>query len=351
MKSQQLIDLLEGLKLRYDIITAAGSGKVVILERGARVIGLFTDEDSENALWVHHNLTDPHYASDHYVDGEDWNIGGDRTWLSPEIEYFIGDLDDLWNTYAVQRALDPGYYAFKDRHADTIALSQNTAIQAHRSNKTIKFRMDKTFRSCEDPLLNVGIVDKDTLKYSFTGYELKTELTLESPTEAIPPLSLWHLFQIPKGGEVIIPTYGTAEVDRFFGPEMAGNPAVSNGMVKFTLNMATSSKISIKAPYITGRVGYIQSSAPNDACLLIRNFNVNPSARYEDVWATKLNDPGHCVQCYNDDGTLGQFGELEIHTPILNPAVDGNNIKDVNQVWCYRGTEQSIRLLCKIILG
>jgi len=77
---------------------------------------------------------------------------------------------------------------------------------------------------------------------------------------------------------------------------------------------------------------------------------VNPSGRYIDVPWDSADETGYAVQCYNDDGNLGDFGEIEYHSPAIDASHARNHV-DCSQVWAFRGPEESIKLIGAFLLG
>lgn len=60
-----------------------------MLQEGGRVIGLLPGGSQENLLWTHPALASAD-ASRRPCRSESWsNLGGDSTWLSPELEFFF----------------------------------------------------------------------------------------------------------------------------------------------------------------------------------------------------------------------------------------------------------------------
>ena len=86
MKSD-LISTLAAVK--YPLIElAAQDGSLLILPHGARVLGLF-NSSGDNFFWVNPTLTNVSRANA-FVSSASWkNSGGDRTWVSPEADFFI----------------------------------------------------------------------------------------------------------------------------------------------------------------------------------------------------------------------------------------------------------------------
>lgn len=96
-------------------------------------------------------------------------------------------------------------------------------------------------------------------------------------------------------------------------------------------------------------IGYVRQGAQGEGYLLVRQLAIHPSGNYRDVPANDPEDFGHCIQCYNDDGQCGNFGELEYHTPAI--AGDGAALCDISQTWCYSGSDETIAQIAEALLG
>jgi hypothetical protein len=331
MKFESLIRTLEQLKWRYYVLLNQQGGNVVVLERGARVIGVFTDKHAGNHLWVNPNLQ--LWAQEQTnlgsVSEEGWNSGGDRMWLSPEIEFNVRNRHAFWDSYKIQEVIDPGTYCGEfDPLLQVVDLKQRALVNAYHSGLQAQVQISKVIRNASDPFQANG--------YRFAGYDVNETLILDE--EAVDmPIALWNIAQLPAGGEIVIPTRGRADADHFFAPAGKSHLQIGERDIRFRVDAASQHKISIKASFVTGKAAYIRHYDNGFASLLIRSFEVQPSREYRDF---PVHDPearGHCVQCYNDSGDLGQFGELEYHTPVIDYAQGQRQIQDYSQVWCYDG--------------
>ncbi|BBH20627.1 hypothetical protein Back11_19720 [Paenibacillus baekrokdamisoli] len=377
MKQTELKALFDRLGWKWMELTAEGGGRVLVLERGCRVIGVFADESSENAVWVRPELAG--LASGEAVNDLEahWNVGGDRTFISPEMEYFY---DPSAGCFVFPPALDPGQYsADMDAHF-TIMAKQSIRVRAFRAGKDVAINMYKEIRLVPDPLL--PLKPAKGLGYSFVGYEVvcaaeigggslfdlgetsDTASTTETASAyaynaaatgvvedegALPPFSLWNLIQVPATGEAIMPTHGEADAVPFLlGQGMEGT-RTEEGAVRFRIDGRIKRKISIRAAEAKDRIGYLRVAEDGTYYLLVRSFNMDRAGAYGDVPLDRPEESGHCVQCYNDDGTLGGFGEIEYHTPLMGPGQ--RKMTDISQVWCYSGDEEQIGKVATELLG
>lgn len=351
MKVDELTAALSNCGLSCDVLANEYGGAVVCLERGARVIGLYTDARADNALWLNKSLLET-FMDNAGIGQKDWNIGGDRTWISPELEYFVSDLRHFWTTYEVPASLDPGSYtkSHVDRSNDQVtSYVQQFSLHAYRHRDQPDFSITKTISLIPDPVDRTGEME-DMESYSYIGYQSDTALAIEKSNGPL-PASLWQLMQVPAGGRVIIATIDQAVVHDFFEPVDLPRLVLSEKAVYYTLDARQQQKISIKASHLQGRVGYEYAAADNEAYLLVRQFQVQPDGDYRDASLSEPDDRGHCLQCYNDDGALGHFGEIEYHTPVMDSENGINRLDDVSQVWCYRGSMSTLERIRKHLLG
>lgn len=355
MKREAWIHSLQLAGFDCTVLPSSNGSAVVLLNRGVRILGIFPDSKTANALWVHPdlaNMDDPEPARQRFLRDGDWNVGGERTWISPEMEYFVADSERMWETYQVQSAIDPGEYVSlnPDEGWDAVFM-QSVRLDAYRTGETVSFKLRKRVRLAADPLAVALEATYDD--YSFIGCETEVRLDKddESGTHSSVPVSLWNIMQVPATGEVWIPTYGTGRVADFFAPTGPSHLSIGEGMIRFRIDAVDQHKISVKALYLTGRVGYTRQEVDGRATLLVRNFAINPSADYLDVSADNPNDRGHCLQCYNDNGLLGAFGEVEYHTPVLDCEREGASLIDRSGIWCYSGKSETIERIRYILLG
>ena len=108
-----LVDTLNGIGKQTKLYESPDSSRVLVLPYGGRVLGLFAAASDENFYWSHPALASVESAKEFYV-GSDWhNSGGDRTWLSPEVDLFFPNFPDT-SKYFQPRELDPGNYKVVD---------------------------------------------------------------------------------------------------------------------------------------------------------------------------------------------------------------------------------------------
>jgi hypothetical protein len=318
------------------------------------VLGLFARGDEENFLWTHASLAASKTASAFFASTAWHNSGGDRTWLSPEIDVFFPNYPRL-DRYWQPRELDPGRYRTDDRKG-ILTLKTLVRLRLSRTGEVARFALAKKYAPAPDPLRHERMPKAGPLRYA--GYTQTVTLTsLKSDHRHHSHVSLWSLLQLPHGGDLIIPTYGRASVEVFMGSVSRSALTVRKGLTRWSMKARGEHKISVRAPGCTGRVGYLRRSSSRRWDLVVRNFQVNPSGHYPEVPWHRPSEVGHCVQACNVNSALGRFSELEYHAPAITTGTTMTApllhpyCHDSSQVWAYRGTPISIRQAAISLLG
>ncbi len=325
-------------------LEAADGGRVVVLQEGGRVIGLFPGGSQENLLWTHPALASTD-ATRRLCRSESWsNLGGDRTWLSPELEFFFPRYPDT-SVYAPPRTLDPGDYRMRDHGPAAISLTNTASVMAYRADRKIPLRIVKTVRQAANPLgpsMPRGV--------DYAGYSLEVAIDAPARARAIPLVAIWNLLQLPHGGELFMPTYATCRPTRFFGIIQPGDIRVSDRCVSYRMTAAGEQKISVPALATTGRMAYLRNEG-RTASLVVRSFQPDPSGIYADAPVDRPNETGFAVQACNVNSTLGAFSEMEHHAAAIGGDTGLRKRRDVSQVWGFRGPRAAIGDVMRVLCG
>jgi hypothetical protein len=339
-----LINTLRAVGKPYRIRENPDGSTVLVLPYGARVLGLFAPRSEENFLWTHPALATAESAAEFYK-GKDWhNSGGDRTWLSPEADFFFPKFPKI-DVYWQPRELDPGnYQVIPGGEEETLTTRAKSLLS--RSKAQVEWEIAKAIGPTANPLAHErGLAQ---LPVEFAGYTLRTSLKLLSGSA---PIGLWNLLQMPHGGDLLIPTYAKTRPKVIFGQMGADDLQTGDRLVRYRMRSKGDHKISVRAIAVAGRIGYLHPERDGRWALIVRNVSVNPSGLYVDFPWDDLNDLGYAVQGCNVNGSFGTFGELEYHVPAVGPGTGRTRCDDVSQVWAFRGDRSSIERAAKLLLG
>jgi hypothetical protein len=326
-----------------------GGSRLLILPFGGRVVGLFAPSSAANFLWTNPALATAASARA-YFGREGWpNCGGDRTWLAPEIELFIGDLAHPGQTYRVPPALDPGNWQLSDA-SGAPTLTATAALCLHRTGRAVRVQLSKVLFPAANPLRD-ACLDGLSLEYAGYGQQVTLEVCPE-PAGRPAGIGLWNLLQLPQPGQMLVPTYYRATPQRVFGPVEAADVEVSPHLVRWPTAGTADRKIALKAGPLTGRAGYLSAgTVPGEWSLVVRQFEVNPSGEYVDaLWEDPANR-GWAFQACSVCGPTERFSELEYHVPAITAADIGSCCTDRSLVWAFRGSHDALAAVAAMLLG
>ena len=345
---EALIKRLGEIGKPTEIYHSPDGTEVLLLPYGGRVLGLFSSESRENFYWTHPALDSVESARAFYDSNEWHNSGGDRTWLAPEVDFFFPNFPSL-DKYWQPRELDPGRYEVV-RIGNDVRLVNRLTCTLSRPKQAVELEISKSFAPAPNPLrCEPAAVGLQGVAYA--GYAQHTSLRLLGSSErSAIHVGLWNLVQMPHGGDMLIPTFSTAQPKVYFGKISPEDLRVTDHLVRYHMRASGEHKIGIRATATTGRVGYVYPTG-GAWSLIIRNFFVNPSGEYVDVPLNDTSDLGYSTQACNISSRLGHFSELEYHIPAIGHGTGRTCCDDWAQVWAFRGPLEPIQAVARCLLS
>ncbi|MGD0224920.1 MAG: DUF6786 family protein [Terriglobia bacterium] len=330
-----------------ELFVSSDGSRLLLVPYGGRVLGLYSRLNEENFYWTHPDLASADTAQGFFRSNGWHNMGGDRTWLAPEIDIFFPDFPRT-DVYRPPPQLDPGGYQLV-RTANGVRFVNRLEITLSRSGSKIELEIAKTWVPASNPLRRES-TQSQLNDIEYAGYTQETSLTLLAGNDTA-PVGIWNLLQLPHGGEFLLPTYAQSEPKIYFGSIGPGDLRVTEHLVRYRPSTFGIQKIGIRAVAAAGRFAYLYPSG-NGWALVARNCFVNPSGEYVDVpWdsAGLIGEPVYSLQACNVDNELGHFSELEYHAPAI--GLSGKLAVDVTQVWAFRGSWESLRWLVRNLVS
>jgi hypothetical protein len=320
--------------------------RLLLLPYGARLLGLYAPDSDENFYWTNPALQNPDTAPSVFA-GNGWhNTGGDRTWITPELDIFFPDYPDPRRHWEPPQ-LDASEYTLENV-ADFISLRRRMSLRFARAGREIELDLHKQFGPARNPLRYERDLSALLRTVEYAGYTQRTKLWHIRTGEPL-IAGIWNLIQLPHGGELLVPTYSKASPRVLFGEIPADRLTCDERLVRFRTDFPGEHKIAMRAAGLTGRAGYLRRTEPAWS-LVIRNFFVQPSGDYVDVPKDDPQDFGYAFHAVNVLSTLGDFCELEYHSPALGQCAVNTTI-DVSEVWAFRGPADAIRTVARVLLG
>lgn len=276
----------------------AGHGSITIAQHGARVLACGLPDVPGNLFYEN-----------------DTHTGGDRLWIAPEVAYFWPSLEKARQDpikYAhTPEAVDPAHYQVTEETDRFVQLNTTMALTDTRNGANIAFEVRRTIATAgPPPTLPEGL--------ACVSFTITNDLAMKHGDDGA-LVGAWDILQVPPTGTLICPTTRRAEVTSYYDPFGEKHVQVEDHRVRFLIDRQRRIKMGIPADATTGRMAYYRV-VDGVATLIVRLFNALPGESYVDVprSAAPTQRLGtDALQAYCDDGTFGDFGEMEYHDPAL----------------------------------
>lgn len=318
------------------------TGGLIITIHGARILGVFLDGARDNLVWTHPELADAERATAFVKRGE-WNLGGDRCWLAPELElHFKNPEQPSHEDYAVPSVIDPGRYTIRHASDIGIVLQGGGEVTNLKSGAPFNFETLRSICLCDPPADATGV--------SYVGYELQSELRITTPDRDGACYGLWQLVQIPPGGRTYIPVMRKPEIVDYFRTGVDKHIKQHDDYVVFPVTGKAQHKLGVRADDGTGWMAYYRPVGDGRATLMVRQTSIFGGATYADYPAHDPSRRDVALQFYNDSGAIGGFGEMEYHS-VAAIADRFFYTRDVSRMWCFGGSADRIQAIGRELLG
>lgn len=346
---QQIIDRLEENDLRHGVLTLQNNVSVIISRHGGRVFGPFLSKDSESIFWTHGAFAKPDTFREFLRSGN-WNIGGDRMWIAPEIQYHVRDRSDFWGSVFWPEQVDPGTYSLERPESGQWCLSQDMTLQAYNlASGQKELHLERRIRQAEDPLRNVGDYQELVGGVLFAGYEQVVTLSERKQDDIVS--EAWSLTQLNPGGLLLIPASPRVEYTDYYEPVDESLQTIHPDHVRLQITGNRQYKVGYKSAHVFGRLAYYNHLDDGRAYLIVRNFFNNPSMPYAEEPDHSPGCRGHSIHVYNDDGNAGGFGELECNLQTIGGETGRSSSTDQLVLWLYVAARGELKEIALHLLG
>ena len=345
---RQIMKTLDQAGERYALLPLQNGVTVLICERGGRVFGPFLTAGAESLYWVNQALGERESFT--RLLASDWNLGGERLWVEPEIQYICRDRQRFYESEVVPPEMDPGNWRLEQVGAETWHLANEMTLEAYNlACGRKRLRMERLIRPAEDPLRLLRDHTQLTEGVVYAGYEQVVTLTEAEHDDILS--GAWVLIQLQPGGTLWIPCSPGVEVTDHFEPIDADYQTVHPHHVALRITGQRRYKVGFKAAHVTGRLAYFNRPDSDLAYLLVRALFSNPSSVYPEEPPNLPGSRGESVHVYNDDGGYGGFGELEVHGQTIGGETGKSSSSDLVLLWLYVGAPERLKLIARHLLG
>ena len=352
----QLTRSLDMRGLAYGVLTLDNSVRLVLTERGGRLMGPVLP-DGTSVGWINPMFADAG-SLDRFLESGDWNMGGDRIWIAPEVQYLATDRDRFNETCVIPEQMDPGSWTLTGGGAGASAwfLRQRATLEARslaRGRKTVD--VARQVIPALNPLRSLREAGSLMAGVRYAGWEQTVALTETVADDIVS--ETWNVLQVRPGSSMLIPCSPRIEISEIGGyrdpvPEAA--KAVRGNHLRIDVTGDRQWKIGLRSAHVTGRLGCLvrlSSPGPAEPCLMVRSFANNPSALYSEESFDQPGNNGNSVHVYHDDGELGSFGELECNGRAIGGPTGRSTSTDTFTTWLFAGPAEALREIGAHLLG
>jgi len=339
--------------LPYAVLDIGTNQQLIITERWGRCLGPF-DATGRSFMWLNPEVWSSKDLFASVLLTGNWNVGGERFWLAPEIRLNIKDRNDFWGSYELPAAMDPGSWKLRmGGQLAQLSMEAKLALYNPRGG-TVSYRAERSISPAANPLRSLRAFDELMTGVEYSGYIHKTRLVLLPGSDPDARLEAWTLSQLVPSGTIIVPCAQGVEHEDYYEKADESCMTIGDGVARFSINGQRRYKVGLRSAQLFGRAGYLKATESDgtSACaeLLVRSFYNDPSSEYVEEPDSKPGCRGLPFHVYNDGGAFGGFGELECNGRTVGGAA-GGDISDEFSFWLFRGSIHRIEAIARSLLG
>jgi len=323
-----------------------GDSSALVSKYGGRILGIFPKKDINNLLWINPNIKEELVA-------KNWNIGGDRYWISPERDYFYKKPENFKDWYC-PGGLDPANYDIIGSSSSSCTVSTNISIV----NNTLKVRysgeITRQFKLIKEPI-STGV--------NYCGIEYIDDCVIYTPNVKA---NGWTLTQVISGGvknpgTVLIPTKTDPKPLSYFRIIPEDRLKIGERYVAYKIDVEDIYKLAVRPEDIDftkrAKIGYVIKIPESETYgFLVKLSDDIPKSQDKcfDVSRDHPESEIGVIQSYNDESpnkTSLQFGEIELQLNSFETIANTSLSKAKHELIGYIGTKDEILDVVEKYLG
>lgn len=344
---QEILRTFDVCGMNYEILEIGEGWHIIISQHGGHVFGPFSERYREGLFWIPESVKQPEVYRK-LIESRTWNIGGDRVWIAPEIQFNIRDRSRFRETLDTPKCIDPGDFMM-EREFDAVCLHQSLDLESYNTvTGTVHVEFGRRIRKALDPLRKLPDYDILMESVSYCGYEQVLDLTAESEEQIF--AESWDLLQVRPKGRLYLPMYRAMRGTDHYEPAGSHEYPAGHG-VCLEITGDSRYKIAYRSAVLTGRFGYLADETDGESYLIIINYPNNPSAMYSEEPPLREGDNGYSVHIYNDDGNSGGFAEMECNMQTIGRPTGLNHSIERVTKWIYTGETKKLKAIAGVLLG
>ncbi len=347
MSMKEILEVFRYCNMKYELLTVGDGWKVIVSEHGGHVFGPFSDSFPEGIFWMPDAIKDKDLYKE-LIDCKTWNIGGDRVWIAPEIQFNITDRSHFRETLKTPESIDPGSYQM-ERDKNCIHLSMELDLVSHNTVEgNMHVNLHRMIHYAENPLRKLPMFNELMEGLSYCGLEEVIDLKACSSQDMF--AESWDLLQVRPKGTLFIPMYKPVGGTDHYEAAGSHEKIVENGIC-LRITGDSRYKIAYRSAVTTGRFGYLADSDTDSSVLIIICYPNNPSAMYSEEPPLIEGDSGYSIHVYNDDGNSGGFAEMECNMLTIGKPAGIDHASDRLTKWIFTGNTEKLKDIAEVLLG
>lgn len=318
----------------------------IVSKYGGRILGIFPTRDTHNILWVNPNIKEE-------LAAKDWNIGGDRYWISPERDYFYKN-PEKFEDWFCPPGLDPANYDIIGSSSSSCTLSTNISIVNNALKVRYSGEITRQISIIKEPI-STGV--------NYCGAEYIDDCVIYAPDVKA---NGWTLTQVISGGvnspgTVLIPTKPDPKPLSYFRIVPEDRLTIGEKHVAYKIDVEEIYKLAIRPEDIDfsrrAKIGYVIKIPDSElhGCLIKLSDDVPKSQdKCFDVSRDHPELEIGVIQSYNDESpnkSSLRFGEIELQLNSFETIANTSLSKAKHELLGYIGTKDEILDVVEKYLG
>jgi len=319
---------------------------VVVSKYGGRILGIFPKKDIYNMLWINPNIKQE-------LAAKNWNIGGDRYWISPERDFFYKYPEQFEDWYC-PTGLDPANYEIIGDSSSSCTVSTNISIVNNALKVRYSGEITRQFTLINEPI-STGV--------SYCGIEYIDDCVIYTPNIKA---NGWTLTQVISGGvsnpgTVLIPTNADPKPLSYFRTIPEDRLKVGEQYVAYKIDVEDIYKLAIRPEDIDfsrrAKIGYVIKIPDSEVYGLLLKLSDDVPKSQDKCFDVSRDHPESeigVIQSYNDESPNKpslQFGEIELQLNSFETIANTSLSKAKHELVGYVGTKDEILNVIEKYLG
>jgi hypothetical protein len=309
----------------------------IVSEYGGRLLGLYPKNNCYSLLWINPEIKN-------VFKSRQWEIGGDRYWLSPEREFFY-EKPETWEDWFCPHGLDPAYYEILAESSKSCTLSSPITVESQIKKEIYNGEMTRQISLISDPISS-GL--------NYVGIEFVDDCVFFQPNLQINGWSLACVISggVSNPGTVLIPTKIEPKPLSYFRTIPEDRLHVGDNYIAFKIDVDDIYKLGIRPEDIDfskmAKIGYVIKIPDSEEYGFVVKLSDDIPKSQEGCFDISRDHPDEeigVIQSYNSESTNKSslnFGEIELHLNQFKTIDNTSHGKAIHQIIGYLGSKAEI---------